>query len=45
MNAFAEFATMSSEQIAKKCKELLAYCGLDALAMIKVLEGLKEPVK
>ena len=42
MNAFPAFATMSSEQIAKKRKELLAYCGLDTLAMIKVLEGLKE---
>ena len=33
------------EKIAKKCKELLAYCGLDTLAMVKVLEGLKELVK
>ena len=45
MNAFPAFATMSSEQIAKKRKELLAYCGLDTLAMVKVLEGLKELVK
>ena len=45
MNAFAAFATMSSEQISKKRKELLAYCGLDTLAMVKVLEGLKELVK
>ena len=28
MNAFLAFATMSSEQIAKKHKELLSYCGL-----------------
>ena len=28
MNAFLAFATMSSEQIAKKHKELLAYCEL-----------------
>ena len=33
------------EKIAKKRKELLAYCGLDTLAMVKVLEGLKELVK
>lgn len=45
MNAFPAFATMNSEQIAKKRKELLAYCGLDTLAMVKVLEGLKELVK
>ena len=45
MNAFPAFAAMSSEQIAKKRKELLAYCGLDTLAMAKVLEGLKELVK
>jgi hypothetical protein len=40
-----QFAKMNSEQIAKKRKELLAYCGLDTLAMVKVLEGLKELVK
>ena len=45
MNTFPAFATMNSEQIAKKRKELLAYCGLDTLAMVKVLEGLKELVK
>ena len=45
MNAYPEFAKMNSEQIAKKRKELLAYCGLDTLAMVKVLEGLKELVK
>ncbi|WP_086268606.1 MULTISPECIES: hypothetical protein [unclassified Campylobacter] len=37
--------TSFDEKIAKKRKELLAYCGLDTLAMVKVLEGLKELVK
>lgn len=45
MNAFPEFANLSADEIVKKRKELLAYCGLDTLAMVKVLEGLKELVK
>lgn len=43
--AFSAFATLSADEIEKKRKELLAYCGLDTLAMVKVLEGLKELVK
>ena len=36
--------TSFDEKIAGT-KELLAYCRLDTLAMVKVLEGLKELVK
>ena len=38
--AFAQLHTKSPEEIAQTRKNLLAYCGLDTLAMVKVLEKL-----
>ena len=43
--AFADLADHTPEEIAVIRKNLLAYCGLDTLAMVKVLEKLKECVK
>ena len=40
--AFAELHTKSPDEIEKTRKNLLAYCGLDTLAMVKVLEKLYE---
>jgi len=39
---FAELHTKSPEEIAQTRKNLLAYCRLDTLAMVKVLEKLYE---
>ncbi|MCQ2522198.1 MAG: DUF2779 domain-containing protein [Lachnospiraceae bacterium] len=41
MNAFADLPNHSQEEIAIIRKNLLAYCRLDTLAMVKVLEVLK----
>lgn len=38
--AFAELHTKSPEEIARTRKNLLKYCGLDTLAMVKILEKL-----
>ena len=43
--AFAELHTKSPEEIEKTRSNLLAYCGLDTLAMVKVLEKLYEVAK
>ena len=43
--AFADLPNHTPEEIAVIRKNLLAYCGLDTLAMVKVLEKLKECVK
>ena len=43
--AFADMPNHTPEEIAVIRKNLLAYCGLDTLAMVKVLERLKECVK
>ena len=45
MSAFAELQEHSPEEIAETRKNLLAYCRLDTLAMVKVLEKLYEAVK
>ena len=42
--AFADMPNHTPEEIAVIRKNLLAYCGLDTLAMVKVLEKLKECV-
>ncbi len=42
---FAKLHTKSPEEIAITRKNLLAYCGLDTLAMVKVLEKLYEIVE
>ena len=44
MAAFAELPAHSSEEIAQIRKNLLAYCRLDTLAMVKILEKLYEIV-
>lgn len=41
-SAFAELHTKSPEEIERTRKNLLAYCGLDTLAMVKILEKLNE---
>ena len=43
--AFLAMADMSAEEQALVRKQLLAYCGLDTLAMVKVWEKLKEAVE
>lgn len=43
--AFAKLHTKSPEEIATTRKNLLAYCRLDTLAMVKVLEKLYEIVE
>lgn len=43
--AFADMPNHTPEEIAVIRKNLLAYCGLDTLAMVKVLEKLRESVK
>ena len=45
MNAFAELPKHTPEEIDLIRKQLLAYCKLDTLAMVKVLEKLYEAVK
>ena len=45
MNAFADLPNHTTEEIATIRKNLLAYCRLDTLAMVKVLEKLEEMVK
>lgn len=40
--AFAKMAELPPEEIATLRKNLLKYCGLDTLAMVKVLEKLRE---
>ena len=40
-NAFKSMKNMSPEEKAKTPKNLLAYCKLDAFAMVKVWEKLK----
>jgi len=42
MNAFAELSEKSSDEVELIRKNLLAYCRLDTLAMVKVLEKLIE---
>lgn len=42
--AFDQMAQMGPEELEKTRKQLLAYCGLDTYAMIKVWEKLKESV-
>ena len=44
MNAFASLHEKSSEEIKHTRKALLAYCRLDTLAMVKILERLYEAV-
>ena len=44
MEAFADLPSHSQEDIARIRKNLLAYCRLDTLAMVKVLEKLEELV-
>ena len=43
--AFADLEKHAPEEIAIIRKNLLAYCGLDTLAMVKVLEKLRECVE
>ncbi len=43
--AFADLPNHTPEEITVIRKNLLAYCGLDTLAMVKVLEKLRECVK
>ena len=45
MNAFLDLHKRPPEEIAKVRAALLAYCRLDTLAMVKVLEKLYEAVK
>jgi hypothetical protein len=42
MDAFARLADMTPEEINKTRANLLAYCRLDTLAMVKILEKLLE---
>lgn len=44
MNAFAKLSSMEPEEKEKTRNALLAYCELDTLAMVKVLEKLKSSV-
>ena len=44
-DTFADMPNHTQEEIAEMRKNLLAYCRLDTLAMVKVLEKLKEVVK
>ena len=45
MTAFADLPKHTPEEIARIRKNLLAYCRLDTLAMVKVLERLEEIVE
>jgi hypothetical protein len=46
MQTFAKLATMDDQQEIKRLRRaLLAYCKLDTLAMVRVLEKLEESVK
>lgn len=45
MNIFCELIEYSEEERKKIRKELLAYCNLDTLGMVKILEKLREAVK
>lgn len=45
MDAFPAMASMTPEEVAVKRKQLLAYCRLDTLAMVKVLEKLYDTQK
>jgi len=45
MNAFATLHEKSAEEIEQIREALLAYCKLDTLAMVKILERLRMPVK
>jgi hypothetical protein len=40
--AFGNMAHMTPEELEATRKQLLAYCGLDTYAMVKVWEKLKE---
>ena len=40
MNAFADLENHTPEEIVRIRKNLLAYCRLDTLAMVKILEKL-----
>ena len=42
--AFADMASHTPEEIAQIRRDLLQYCGLDTLAMVKVLRKLREAV-
>jgi hypothetical protein len=42
MNAFPDLHTRPPEEIAQIRKALLAYCRLDTLAMVKILEFLEK---
>ena len=42
MNAFARLASMTPEEAEETRRSLLAYCRLDTLAMVKILEKLWE---
>jgi hypothetical protein len=44
MNAFANLSKLSEEEKQKLRKSLLEYCKLDTLAMVKILERLREIV-
>ena len=41
MNAFARLASLEEDEKQKLRNSLLAYCKLDTLAMVKILEKLK----
>ena len=43
--AFADLPNHTPEENAETRKNLLTYCGLDSLAMVKVLEKLRECVQ
>lgn len=45
MNAFASLHVKSLEEQKEIRKQLLAYCELDTLAMVRILEKLKGDVK
>ena len=45
MDAFPAMISMTPEEVAVKRKQLLAYCRLDTLAMVKVLEKLYDTQK
>ena len=45
MNIFAELTNYDEEEKRKIREELLAYCNLDTLGMVKILEKLREAVE
>lgn len=45
MSAYAVLDKKSAEEIEETRKNLLAYCGLDTLAMVKILEKLYEMIE